>query len=123
MNYFGTYRMDSGMRTSGICDAPCISKGTMMLAGFDTASNARCMALVYGQIRNRAALARELGAAPYAAAAQIVLCAYEKWGEEYVRRIEGNAVSCIADVERDRMILACDRMGENRLFYAAVFAL
>ncbi|MBQ3574205.1 MAG: hypothetical protein IJA26_00920, partial [Clostridia bacterium] len=72
MNYFGTYRMDSGMRTSGICDAPCISKGTMMLAGFDTASGVGCMALSCGQMRNRASLAKELGAVPYASAAQIV---------------------------------------------------
>ena len=118
MNYFGTYRMDSGMRTSGICDAPCISKGTMMLAGFDTASNAGCMALSFGHMRNRAALARELKTAPYASAAQILLSAYEKWGEDYVLHVEGGVTSCIADVQREKMVLARDRMGECSVFYA-----
>lgn len=118
MNYFGTYRMDSRMRTSGICDAPCISKGAMMLAGFDTASDAGRMALCFGQMRNRSALAKKLGIAPYATAAQLALGAYEKWGEDYAAHIEGNVVSCIADVDRNKMLLARDRMGENSVFYA-----
>ena len=118
MNYFGTYRMDSGMRTSGICDAPCISKGAMMLAGFDTASGAGLMALACGHMRNRAALAKELGTVPYAAAAQIVLHAYQKWGVDYPEHVEGSVMSCVADVENDRMLLVRDRMGECSIFYA-----
>ena len=118
MNYFGTYRMDSGMRTSGICDAPCISKGAMMLAGFDTASAAGFLALACGRMRNRAALAKELGAVPYASAAQIVLQAYQRWGEDYPKHIEGSVMSCVADVEKDRMLLSRDRMGECSIFFA-----
>lgn len=118
MNYFGTYRMDSGMRTSGICDAPCISKGAMMLSGFDTASDAGCMSLCCGQMRNRAALARELNLPPYASPAQLVLGAYKRWKDAYPGHIEGGVMCCIADVENDRMLLSRDRMGETRIFYA-----
>lgn len=118
MNYFGTYRMDSGMRTSGICDAPCISKGAMMLAGFDTASEAGYMALCCGQMRNRTALARELNMPPYASPAQLALGAYKKWKGEYAEHIEGGIMSCIADVEHNKMLLTRDRMGETTIFYA-----
>ena len=118
MEYFGTYHTDVVPRVLGICDAPRTSKGQMTIAGFETASNAGSMALVFGRMRNRNALARQLDCAPYASQAQLVLKAYEKWGRDYVRRIEGPCMSCVADVEQDMMIIARDRMGECCLFYA-----
>lgn len=118
MDFFGAYHTDIRPRALGICDAPHISKGQMTLAGYETASDARGMALVQGRLRNRRALARELGCAPYASQAQLVLSAYEAWGDDYARRMEGPLMSCVADVARDRMLVVRDRMGETSVFYA-----
>lgn len=118
MNYFGAYHWDVRPQALGICDAPHISKGRMMFSGFETASNAAGMALVQGNMRNRASLARELECPPYASQAEVVLRAYETWGEDYVHHIEGPCMSCIADVFRDRMIIVRDCMGETAIFYA-----
>ena len=89
----------------------------MTLAGFETASDAKGMALVHGRMRNRRALAKELGCAPYASQAQLALSAYAAWGDDYPRHIEGPCMSCVADVTRDRMIVARDRMGETEVFF------
>lgn len=118
MEFFGAYHTEIRPRVLGICDAPHISKGQMTLAGHETASNAACMALVQGRMRNRRALAKELELAPYASPAQLVLRAYEVWGDDYARRIEGPIFTCVADVSRDRMLVSRDRMGEVGAFYA-----
>ena len=118
MNYFGAYHADIRSRALDSCDAPRISKGQMTIAGYEMASNADGMAMVYGRMRNRRALARELDCTPYASAASLVLRAYERWGEDYARYIEGPCMSCVADVRRDRLLLVRDRMGECCLFFA-----
>lgn len=118
MDFFGSYHTDIRPRALGICDAPHISKGKMTLAGFETASDAHGMALVQGHMRNRAALARELELAPYASQALLVLKAYAAWGDDYPKRIEGPIMSCVADVDRDRMLIVRDRMGETGVFFA-----
>lgn len=117
MDFLGAYHRDIRSRALGICDAPHISKGQMTLAGFETASDAGGMALVQGRMRNRSALARELGCAPYASQAQLALSAYAAWGDDYPRHIEGPCMSCVADVARDRMIVSRDRMGETEVFF------
>ena len=118
MDFLGAYHSDIRPRALGICDAPHISKGQMTLAGFETASDAHGMALVHGRMRNRRSLARELGCAPYASQAQLALSAYAAWGDGYARHIEGPCMSCVADVDRDRMLIARDRMGETSVFFA-----
>lgn len=117
MDFLGSYHRDIRSRALDICDAPHIAKGQMTLAGFESASDANGMALVQGRMRNRRALAKELGCAPYASQAQLVLSAYAAWGDEYPRHIEGPCMSCVADVARDRMIVARDRMGETQVFF------
>ena len=118
MNYFGAYHWDVRPQALGICDAPHISKGRIMFSGFETASDAFAMAMVHGNMRNRAALARELGSTPYASQAEVALKAYANWGEDYILHIEGPCMCCIADVKKDRMLVARDRMGETTVFYA-----
>jgi len=118
MNYFGTYHADAFPRALGVCDAPRTCRGRMTIAGFETASEAGCMALVHGRIINRSALVRQLGCAPYASQAQLVLAAYRAWEDAFILHIEGPCVICIADVECDRMLIIRDRMGECPLFYA-----
>ena len=118
MNIFGTYHADVLPRALGICDAPRTSKGQMTIAGFETASEKDIMALIHGRMRNRSALAKELGCAPYASPALVALRAYQKWGADYPQHIEGPCMSCVADVVGDCMVLARDRMGECSIFYA-----
>lgn len=118
MNYFGAYHWDVRPQALGICDAPHISKGGMMFSGFETASDAATMALVQGNMRNRAELARELRCAPYASQAEVLLKAYKNWGDDYILHVDGPCLCCVADVEQNRMTIARDRMGETILFYA-----
>ena len=73
MNYFGAYHADIRSRALDSCDAPRISKGQMTVAGYETASNERAMALVYGRMRNRRALAKRLECTPYASQAALAL--------------------------------------------------
>lgn len=118
MNYLGVYHSNYPRSTAGICDAPCVSKGRMMLCAEETASEGYLLTMVYGRIRNRAELAKELGCAENTACAYLVLLAYRRWGRDYPRHIEGPAVICAMDVDRDRMVLSRDRMGEQPVFYA-----
>lgn len=118
MNYFGAYHWDVRPQALGIIDAPHISKGGMMFSGFETASNAAGMVMVHGNMRNRAELARELGCTPYASQAEILLHAYGAWGEACIAHVEGPCMCAIADVERKRMMVIRDRMGETAVFYA-----
>lgn len=118
MNYLGVYHSDYPRSSKGVCDAPCISKGKMMLCASETASENRLLAMTYGRIRNRHSLVSELRCDANATNAHLILKAYQRWGTEYITRIEGSVITCVMDCESDRMILVRDRMGEQPLFYA-----
>lgn len=118
MNYYGVYHQDYVQRNGSICDAPCISKGRMMLCAHASASQGSLLAMTAGRLRNRRALASALNCPGDCEAARLVLRAYQKWGEDYPRRLEGAVVSCVMDSEADVMVLSRDRMGEQPVFYA-----
>jgi len=118
MNYLGAYHSGNPRPTAGICDEPCVSKGRMMLCARQTASEGYLLAMVYGRIRNRRELVGRLGCAADASSAFVVLRAYQRWGTSYPKYIEGSVVTCVMDVEKDRMVLSRDRMGERPVFYA-----
>ena len=118
MNYFGVYHQDYLQRNGSICDAPCVSKGRMMLCAHATASESGLIAMVNGRVRGRADLASALGLPRETETARLVLAAYRKWGFDYPRHIEGPAVTCVMDSAKDAMVLSRDRMGEQPVFYA-----
>ena len=118
MNYFGVYHQDYVQRNGSICDAPCVSKGRMMLCAHAAATEGGRIAMVAGRMRGRAALASALGRPREAEAARLVLAAYEKWGADYPRHIEGPVVTCVMDAGADAMVLSRDRMGEQPVFYS-----
>ena len=123
MNYFGVYHSDYSRTGSarfggGFCDAPCMTKGHMSLCARDVATKGDVIAMARGRVRNRAALASQLGLEPDAGASQVVLAAYQKWGEDYPARVEGPAATCVMDSAADRLVLSRDRMGEQPVFYA-----
>ncbi|QES49964.1 asparagine synthase (glutamine-hydrolyzing) [Streptomyces venezuelae] len=50
--------------------------------------------------------------------AEVVLRAYEQWGEECAERIEGTYAFALWDERREELFLVRDRMGVKPLFYA-----
>ena len=117
MDYFGVYHQDYVQRNGSICDAPCVSKGRMMLCAYGSVTQGGLIAMLAGRLRNRRALAAALDCAGNIEDARLVLEAYARWGEDYPRHIEGPAVTCVMDAQGDAMVLSRDRMGEQPLFY------
>ena len=114
MNFFGVYHSDYSRSNSGIFDAPCITVGRMMLCARGAYSRGSLLALSWGRLRNRRALA----GGERDSDAERVLLAYERWGEDYPRHLEGPVVSCVMDAGNDILVLSRDRMGEKPVFYA-----
>lgn len=75
-----------------------------------------------GEIYNFAALRTELRGlgARFASHgdSEVVLRAYEAWGERCVERFEGMFALAVWDARRDRLLLARDRTGKKPLFYS-----
>ena len=86
MNYLGVYRSNYPRSVTGICDAPCVSKGKMLLCGPKIVSEGRLIAIVHGRIRNRSALQRQLGLPNGASDAQLALHAYRVWRTDFPAR-------------------------------------
>lgn len=118
MNYFGVYHSDYSRSNSGIFDAPCITVGRMMLCARGAFSRGKQLALAWGRVRNRAALAAALSCEENVGESELALRAYQRWGAEYPGHIEGPVVSCVMDADADTLVLARDRMGEKPVFYA-----
>ena len=118
MNYFGVYHSDYSRSSSGIFDAPCITVGRMMLCARGAFSRGKQLALVWGRIRNRSALASALGCPGDVSGSELALRAYQRWGVDYPGHIEGPVVSCVMDAAADTLVLVRDRMGERPVFYA-----
>ncbi|WEH43345.1 asparagine synthase (glutamine-hydrolyzing) [Streptomyces sp. NBC_01218] len=68
-----------------------------------------------GQLRS---LGREFTHDGSGGDAEVVLRAYEQWGEECVERIEGSYAFALWDERREELLLVRDRMGVKPLFYA-----
>ena len=117
MNYFGVYHSDYSRTGSGVCDAPCITKGRMTLCARGIASQGGVIAMARGRLRNREALIGALGCDAAAPSAQLVLAAYRRWGADYPEHIEGPVVACVMDSDADALVLSRDRMGEQPVFY------
>ena len=117
MKYYGICHSDYSRSVGGICDAPCITKGRMVLCARDIASQGQLIAMLEGKLRNRAALAVELGCDRDEKPAMLALLAYRKWGDDYPAHIEGPCVTCVMEAGEDAMVLSRDRMGEVPLFY------
>ena len=117
MDYFGVYHQDYVQRNGSVCDAPCVSKGRMMLCAYGSVTEGGLIGMLAGRLRNRRALAAELDCPPDTEAARLLLRAYRRWGADYPGHIEGPAATCVMDAQGDAMVLSRDRMGEQPVFY------
>jgi len=75
-----------------------------------------------GEIYNYIELRRELGEDSFETTSdtEVILRAYEKWGERCVDRLEGMFAFAIWDAKRGEMFVARDRFGIKPFYYACV---
>ena len=73
-----------------------------------------------GRIRldRRSTLRERLGAASGASDADLLIGAYERWGDDFLRHVRGDYCFVLVDSPRRRLIAARDQLGVRALFYA-----
>ncbi len=72
------------------------------------------------RIDNRRELIQKLNASQTATDAELILLAYEMWGEDCVNHLLGDFAFAISDVRRKRIFCARDHFGVKPFFYAHV---
>jgi asparagine synthase (glutamine-hydrolysing) len=81
----------------------------------------RCHLVANGEIYNHADLRRDLAARGHAfrsrSDAEVILHGYEEWGDDIVKRLRGMFAFAIWDRDRERLLLARDRLGKKPLVY------
>ena len=75
------------------------------------------MLIFDGRLDNRTELAGELGASPNLSDAGLVLAAYDEWGAEFARRLNGDFAAAIFDARERRLLLVRDAIGVRPLYY------
>jgi asparagine synthase (glutamine-hydrolysing) len=112
--YHGAY-CGLGHRRLSIVD---LEGGRQPMAALD----GRVQAVVNGEIYNFRDLRQELVAAGHRfrsrSDSEVVAHGYAEWGDELFPRLEGMFALAIWDVDRQRLTLARDRMGQKPLYYA-----
>jgi len=56
-------------------------------------------------------------------AADLILEAYEKWGEKFLQHLEGDFSLALLDKRNSKLLLARDRVGKKPLYWAEVGAI
>jgi asparagine synthase (glutamine-hydrolysing) len=85
------------------------------------AERAGCGVIFDGALYNRRDLERELGdllTLPASNDAEIILVAYERWGEELLKRLRGAFALLIWDSSREVLLCLRDPIGTYPMFYA-----
>jgi asparagine synthase (glutamine-hydrolysing) len=87
-------------------------------------SESGCSEIVFnGEIYNHAELRLRLREVGFqfrgGSDTEVILAAYEHWGEAFLSHLEGMFALAIYDSKREYVLLARDRAGEKPLFYAA----
>lgn len=84
--------------------------------------NGRCVIVYNGEIYNFSALRAELSSAGHAfrthSDTEVLLNAYRQWGTDCLRRFEGMFAFALADLDRNRVLMARDPLGIKPLYYA-----
>ena len=125
MQFLGMFYAKKPRALQGFYDAPYLMMGRHVLCGRGYATDGGAAALAVGWMRNADRLRAELKSAGMAlpgdpSLSVLLLNAYRLWGEKFVEKVEGPALSVVIDQDAGRLILAADRMGEaGPLFYSA----
>ena len=111
------YRVGLGSRRLSILDLSEAGHQPMNLAGTD-------LWIVFnGEIYNYRELREELGGGRVFETntdTEVLLAAYERWGRDCLRHLNGMFSFAIWDGPRKRLFLARDRFGEKPLYYTSV---
>ncbi len=103
-----------GMRRLAIVD---LNSGNQPIANEDGSIRV----LFNGEIYNYAVLRDELRALGHTFTTQsdteVLVHAYESWGDDFVRRLSGMFALAIVDERRDRIFFARDHMGKKPLYF------
>ncbi|MBQ2956624.1 MAG: asparagine synthetase B [Clostridia bacterium] len=115
--FLGMYHSNKPRALQGYYDAPYVMMGRNVLCGQGHAAGDGVCALISGWIRNADTLRAEIRAAGRAVStdsrpAALLMSAYLLWGDRAAEKIEGPAVLVVIDQNRDRLMIASDRMGE-----------
>ena len=115
---------------AGVWHAPGVALGHRRLSIIDLAgspqpmasADGRAMLVFNGEIYNYRELRAELaaGGATFRTDgdSEVILAAWQKWGEDCLPRLHGMFAFAIYDVERRTLLLARDRLGVKPLFMA-----
>ena len=110
---FGEYTLGLAQRRLSILDLSPLGHQPMHSAD-------RRVSIVFnGEIYNFRELRRELGDYPFVSSCdtEVLLAAYEKWGEEFVNRIHGMFAIALFDRKNEKLLLIRDRIGKKPLYY------
>src|SRR5215470_213657 len=130
VQYMSDLLTHRGPDGSGHFASPGIALGHRRLAILDVVGGRQPMfnetgsiALVYnGEIYNFAQLMEELAASGHRfqtrCDTEVVVHAWEEWGETCVERFRGMFAFALWDSEREVLFLARDRVGEKPLYYS-----
>jgi asparagine synthase (glutamine-hydrolysing) len=106
-----------GFRRLSIIDLEC---GSQPLFSEDR----RVVATCNGEIYNFRALRDELRSLGHSfrtgSDCEVIPHAYEQWGTGFVERLHGMFAIALWDADRERLVLARDRLGKKPLYYAPV---
>src|SRR5882762_1303564 len=86
-----------------------------------SAERAGCGVVFDGVLLNRKDLQSELGEFVTAAGsndAEIILAAYQRWGDDFLKRLRGPFALIIWDSEREVLLCLRDPLGSHPMFYA-----
>ncbi len=117
-----------GPDDNGVFEGNAISLGNNRLAIIDLSPRgalpmwnvARTKVIVYnGEIYNYRELKKELDGYPFRTETdtEVILAAYEKWGEACLTRLNGIFAFAIWDTEKNELFLARDHIGVKPLYY------
>lgn len=78
-----------------------------------------CGLVFNGEIYNYVELKKAIPGYPYQSHSdtEVILAAYEAWGEAFVEKLRGMFALCLYDRKKDKLILAVDRFSIKPLYY------